>query len=775
MKLRIKKVKNKLNERYEIVQQLSSDFILNQVLDPSASGSIFNKKLIFYDLETMGFLPQAYVHQIAALEYDLRGSFEKIFKGEDLTNEDLLAPNPESGCIVKCAFEEERFKEGDEEVRKKRQDFANRFEETIDTNQSQLSFDDEQYSSTNQKVIDVVNKSLYTTNEEGEKTINMSMTASDISASIMGSVLATKTGAEDFYKTLEAHLKNLNKSNKYLTENLKALKGSTGKEDFETLLSSEETSEDSIKEFLFNLYKFVQTIVESPYTFPSSKTTYMTNLRTKHFVINADGKLEPKKEEDGTISKYRMRMVGHYYANLRGHTTLAKLKKMTTKYARREFNLTWAENKNFTKYQDFPLPEYFKFVKFAEDQNDSNLPQNDFQTGKEDSPTETKRMPSQKEGLEIFLKYLEEIGNNNYVLVGHNIKAFDNSVILAKSQEEGINRDLILSFQDSYVFDTLPLMKIYVQQIKYMDALVTAKINDKLRDAGSEDLATSIEQTKAQHDALRERYPGLKSKLDGLMALHESTKGLKQTHTADDDCKQLANVFIPTILEMTKMLKDYNGLLESMTKEDGISVDAEELQTFDDKTFSQQVKRQSALKGPVVSKLKSDLLFDENDLLKSLSPHISVVIDDLDFIPDHYADAGSTYKAIQDYKNARKAALDKLIGRFFYYINEEINNKGRIDNATLRKVLTLSRREVLEYFKAWIEVISNRPKDNEAVGEVIQFFENEAELKARAANPETSTSKPEQSTRTKSPRDLTTENKIRLEESIVNKWKKMIK
>jgi hypothetical protein len=798
MKIKVLKKRQDLNERYEIVSQFSSDYILNDVLDPNSKQSIFKKRLIFYDLETMGFLPQAYVHQIAALEYDLGDSFKKIFKGEELETRDLLAPEPTTGCIVKCAFLEERFKEGDDVVRQKRQTFADKFQASVSEEEVSKNYKLYKTSKESRKnyvytpIVEAFQESIYGSTGRfisgdidstssvdpgddqsisADKAINMSMTGQDIATAIMGSVLATRKGADMFYKRLEMHLTNLGAANRSLTQNLKDLRSKTSHSRFKAMLRGHKQNDpdpESVRTFLSDLYDFVKAIVDNPYTFPSPKAKYMINLLKKTHNFDEEQKkwIERTDLKPGNRGYVRFsRLLNRYKRYKIYYYNLTELKKMTTNYARREFNLTWAENKSFTKYADFPLPEYYQFVRTADKKGEGydKLPLNDFKTPEGD--IKSRRMPSQKEGLEIFLKYLRDIGNEEYILVGHNIKSFDNNVILAKAEEEGIDSELILSFQDSYVFDTLPLMKTYVQQIKYMDKLVTEKINDALRAQGDDRTATSIEETKKQHDVLKERYPGLKSKLDGLMALHDSTKGLKQTHTADDDCKQLANVFIPTVLEMTKMLRDYNNLLRTLGNSH-----ADDLETFDDRTFTQQPVTQSDLTGPVISKLKSDLLYDELDLIKKIVPSISITIDDLDFVPDDYAEDKNQYKSIKAYKEERKAQLDKLIRRFFYYINSELGIKGRVNNSSLRKVLNLNRSEVLNYFKKWIKELPNRQEDQKIVDKVIEFFEKEEELKTTSV-----TQRANNNIRKKHGTISNTENTPRLDESLINKWKKMIK
>ena len=144
------------------------------------------------------------------------------------------------------------------------------------------------------------------------------------------------------------------------------------------------------------------------------------------------------------------------------------------------------------------------------------------------------------------------------------INAFDNKVIVQRSQINKIRGNALKSFQNSMSFDTLPLLRMYVQQLEYYDKLYKEKmesIPEKPKEIA--DLANKKVET------LVEIYPSLKAKLDGLMKLFEETKDYEQTHTADDDCDQLSKVFIGATLDMFRMMSVFDDFATTLDFEDG--------------------------------------------------------------------------------------------------------------------------------------------------------------------------------------------------------------
>jgi len=729
MRIKVLKRKKELNERILSSTSISSKYILNDLLNPDAPNSIFNKKLIFYDLETMGLLPSPYVHQIAALEYDLTTTMAKIVKGKTLTPNQMTAPSPTSGCVVKNKFELEQFKEADDKVRKSRQKFYRNF--LYNTNKDGVI----------KKVSDAVKLSL--ANKGNEKFVNLSMSKSDVGVAIMGNNLYTQDKKEEFYSLLQNHLESLEKEGLQLTPVLEKQKEELSKEKFDLLLQSN-TRVQTVKDFMVNLFSFINNVLNSPYSFYSPGAAQMKKLKNE----------DPDRFEV---------LKGHYNNQL-------KLKKLTLNYLKKQFNLTWAENRAFTKYADFPLPEYFNFVRTSED---PSAPKTSFRKkvgGR--IKTEKKGLPTEKEGLEIFLNYLKDIGNNEYILIGHNIKTFDNNVILMRSKENEIDDSLILDFQDSFVFDTLDIMRIYVKQITFMHNVCQAGLDKKMRGrktapAKAQKTADSILAAKQKHDSLKDVYSSLKAKLDGLMKLHDSTKDIIQTHTADDDCKQLANVFIPTVLEMTKMIKDYEEILNLLSDSDEIDIDQ-----IGAETFTQQKRTPSDASSSAISKIKSDLLFDPDIVFSNLLPGFKIDMSDLEFTPKDFSGSKEEYAELKQTATELQKSVNVVIREFFYFLLKELYpNASSIEDADYVKIMTMRRSDVVTIFKKWCaEEASANPAVNKAIAFMAKFRDAKpgSEFRKTKFSEFDLDSNPMQ---TKPQED----DPLNLSESIFRKWKKIIK
>ena len=475
MKVRISKPNQAdiISEKKLIISAFNSDYVINSLLDPNSEDSIFNKKTIFYDLETNGFLPDAYVHQIAALEYDLKPQMEQIFKGQ---KPETIA-GAKDGIIVKARFDIEDFKEKDKKTIKSRVQFYKDF-----------------YKYPKQSVDGIsrntVSKYISKKGRGGKSFINFKINKDNIPIIVGAHITRNSAERTKLAKSLKQYLSFLKKdadSKKAppLTKTIQDYVDSTLNPS--GVLRYPESSGEEADLFFKNLYLLMNALTNSPYAYGSKRGG----------------------------SRYALRK---------------ELEKLTKDLTRGALSFTYAENKMFTEYDQFPLDKY------------KSLQKGD--------------LPSEKEGLLIFLDYLKSIGNEEYVLIGHNINSFDNKVIVARSQFNNIKGEALKSFQDSMSFDTLPLLRLYVKQLEYYNKLYKEKLSDLSPE--QQDLSSFAKQ---KIETLREIYPSLKAKLDGMMKLFEETRDYEQTHTADDDCEQLARVFIGATLDMFEMMSAYNDAL----------------------------------------------------------------------------------------------------------------------------------------------------------------------------------------------------------------------
>ena len=484
MKIRILK-KEKIDERFQINPKMSSQYMLDNLFNPNSKDSILNKKLVFYDFETNGFLPDAYVHQIAALEFDLSDAIKKIFNGEDYD----LPQAATDGLVVKAKFDVDDFRDKDERTIDER----GKLRANLFTRKSSK--------------IDMAPFLAGRNRISVKKETNLYMSPEDVDVTI-GCVLARDESArQDLGSKINLMLDFLNRDEVGLSDNLKTFIATCLNSDIAAdgqttytiknpsfLVDGRELSA-SADDFFSDLYALCRTLSSSPYGYPSRRG----GLRYK---------------------------------------TTKEIKDKLKGYKTGPFAFTYGENKTFTHYDDFPLEKY----------EDLQFTVND-------------QLPNEKQGINAFLDYLIGLGKNKYILVGHNIKSFDNTVIMQRGELNGVSKRKLSFFQDSYALDTLTLMNLYKKQIAFFNSLsneieAELQISDKSKDVASR--ATQNAQT------LIAKYETLKAKLEGLMKLHDATKDFEQTHTADDDCEKLAQVTVPTILELYEMQQAFREITEML-------------------------------------------------------------------------------------------------------------------------------------------------------------------------------------------------------------------
>ena len=490
MKIKILKKKNALMERWQMSSQSSMKYILEDLFNPASKNNVFDKKLIFYDLETNGFGQAAYVHQIAALEFDLGGIFRKYIDGNSVSD-DIKSLKATGGIIVKALFDEKDFVEKDEKTRIKRNKFYDinfKFLGKKDPIPFQLG--KELMRGSNGIRFDYDPK-----NKEPETIIGCSLCLTDAAWMQNSSLISDVLVGLEGIKSVEIDVV----TGAIIKYCLEEVPSSTPENTSPTYRirrpwkSNAKIPEGDLKQFFSKLYELFYTLSNSPYTFTKKRGG-------------------PKKQALTT-----------------------NLKRTWAWKKNGPFAFTYTENKNFTEYEKFPLERYREGYGYDEEE----------------------KRPSEKHGIIKFLKYLKGLGKNKYILIGHNIKAFDNSVILQRSEKHKIPKNLVKNFQDSQGIDSLNLLNMYTKQMSWFSKNAETLLGDiastsKTRDVSIESLRKVKEITKM--------HKKVKSKLDGMLRVFSETENKKQTHTADDDCEDLARVLSLAVIDMLSMAKAYDDI-----------------------------------------------------------------------------------------------------------------------------------------------------------------------------------------------------------------------
>lgn len=662
MRIKIKKVyKKNLNERFKTTPKMSTPYILDNVINPSSRNSIFNKKLIFYDLETNGFMPDAYVHQIAALEFDIGSILRRYLAGEDIASE-INNLSPSGGIIIKSKFDFADFKEKDAEVREKRKvlynsycrnpkgkdpvAFAmlrNLFVKTYKNKETKKTFTSPSYELNPKTYEPEAIKGAFLCIKDNIRIYN-SQKLNDLLT------LLEEDGVDIDVVTKDLIEKCLNEKvdNDSKTYEIKSP---------EAFLES--SSDEERKKFFVDLYNLFYRLSESPYRYGSRRGKKRKNIstnfaRTLHsFLLPNGGKMSLQKALD----------------------------------------FTYAENKTFTAYDNFPIPEYEGFLA-----HDKNAP------------------PTEAEGIKLFLEYLKSLGANKYILVGHNIKSFDNNVILGRASIHNISKKLVDYFQNSEALDTLEFLQLFTKQMQFFNDILPS-VQDSENISG-ETKATMAKSQAAGNEIIK-MHGDIKTKLDGIMKIYDSTKEFDQTHTADDDCEKLAKVFLESIMEMYEMDKAFRELAQKIDLND-----ASANIKSDFSTFQPQKMTSGDVRKTVLTKVRGDL----QHLGMPNPEEASLVMNE----PD------------------QEKAVEKAISRFTLELVYDIkNNKPEVKTSedAMSYISNLSRsgaRGIEGLFTKWMEL-----KMSEAQPATI-------DPQLKQVNPE----------------DIDTTS---LRESILKRWSKMIK
>ena len=523
MRIKILKNKKQITERWKMGSQSSTQYILEDLFNPASTNNIFNKKLIFYDLETNGFGDAAYVHQIAALEFDLGKIFKKHQSGEGVSD-DIKSLKATGGIIVKALFDEKDFVAKDEKTRKARVQFYNiNFKNRGKKDGVPFSIG----NSLIKKPKGGVRFDYDPKNKEAEVIIGCKLCLTDS---------AWMTNSKKISDVLNGH-KKIKTEFDPITEKLieycldESPDGETGfriKRPWKIDLTIPREEQEL---FFLKLFELFSTLSTSPYTFTKKRGGPAMQILTK---------------------------------NLKNTWAWSK---------NSAFAFTYAENKNFTEYDKFPLKRYRDGYGYDEED----------------------QRPNEKQGILKFLNYLKGLGKNSYILIGHNIKAFDNSVINQRSKLHRIPANLRNYFQDSEALDSLNLLNIYTKQMSWFSKNAETLLGDLSTTQQTMDVSNESSRKVKEITKMHKR---VKSKLDGMLKVFEETQDKKQTHTADDDCEDLARVLSLAVIDMLSMAKAFSDIAQSPLPNPNLSQAP---------TYAPERRTPSKIAPTVKTKFKNDL------------------------------------------------------------------------------------------------------------------------------------------------------------------------
>jgi hypothetical protein len=530
MKIRILKNKEQINERWKMGSQSSTQYILEDLFNPASKNNIFNKKLIFYDLETNGFGDAAYVHQIAALEFDLGKIFKKHQDGQSVSN-DIQELKATGGIIVKALFDEKDFVDKDEKTRKARNNFYNinfRFRGKKDPVPYSIG------NSLMRKPNGGVRFDYDPKNKEAEIIIGCKLCLTEAawmenSRKVSNVLTGHKKRNTEFDPVTQALIDYC------LEKSISFSDDADGVDSFQIKRPWKDNLTMPTKElelFFLKLYELFFTLSNSPYTFTKRRGG-------------------PAMQELTT-----------------------ELKRAWSPWKNKAFAFTYTENKNFTEYDKFPLERYRDGYGYDEEE----------------------ARPNEKQGILKFLKYLKSLGKNKYILIGHNIKAFDNSVINQRSKMHRIPATLRSHFQDSEALDSLNLLNIYTKQMSWF----SKKADEMLEDVSIGEKTKEVSrESRRKVQEITKMHKRVKSKLDGMLKVFKETENKTQTHTADDDCEDLARVLSLAVIDMLSMAEAYSELSSQVLVPH---------ETPDMPTYGPKKRTPSQIAPTVKTKFKNDLI-----------------------------------------------------------------------------------------------------------------------------------------------------------------------
>jgi hypothetical protein len=637
MKIRIKK--NKIIQERDMSTGPSDGYnftaYYKKFLDKKSRDYIFKKKIILYDLETKGLLPSPYIHQFAALEFDLSN------EGLEGINVDNL--NADDAFIAKCYYSYDDMKGQDTSFLRKRQNFLNSFIKQYNNQTKQFPW-----------LINVIQALMTNYNFKNKTTyVNMKISKNNMpklyGAMVFGMALTEPSVFRKKNKSVKA-------------EDIPITDLSADYYNFVSSIvqkAQNNTTFANDKEIQAGLDKYFKNI------YPNSKSDSLKIIfdsfkeKPQFATIAQRRKLQndPNSlKEYSDFWKFISRLKDNYGI---GHTEdnyydLYNPFSLTMKKIKDDVGMSYEENKVFTNYKSFPLAKYVKYNNnLAKAENDAEFKNNysefvptpNSSLNRNDSvvPEQQEGQPppvpydttlvSEKHALKSFLEWFGKKQKDKFLLMGQNIAAFDNAVIQNRAKFYGLQSTFIDNFFDSAMFDTLSFFRtLFIPTMKFYE-----KVRNDIK--GQEEMIKFISKTQESEkitsvmaslltaqkklDEMRKMYPNLRSKLDGLMVMFYGEKHI-QTHTADDDCEQLLRIFLPSFLEVKNMIHFFGDNLYDLQNilKDVFGDEYEiEMGIKNYKIPSEKQKTHLKLKvdevKKIASKLKNDILvyaeFDEQE------------------------------------------------------------------------------------------------------------------------------------------------------------------
>lgn len=335
-----------------------------------------------------------------------------------------------------------------------------------------------------------------------------------------------------------------------------------------------------------------------------------------------------KKEQLGNFFKSIFRPsitepdIIEYFKNIGLSDAAKEIQSLVNFYETQLIGTTVEENKVFTHYDDFPLSQY----RNPKNKNYINQSQQ-VADGNAEMPV------SEEDALRGLAEFVNKYPDGT--LVGQNIISFDNPFVLVRCEAYGINTEVFrnLGVYDARFFFSAVIK--YLEVFKYIYNIFNAgdsftrhlvdqnaknefnALKQTIFEPHKEDLKRFFNETKEILSNLQ-KGGRAKGKLETLIKTFVGPK-VKQTHTADDDCEKLAEVFIKSIQPFHEIYEntidfvnsaDQSKLIQAIRyarKRLGLSIQANlEQEKTGYKSSDFEKIRGPLLRNKVVSKMAAD-------------------------------------------------------------------------------------------------------------------------------------------------------------------------
>lgn len=248
----------------------------------------------------------------------------------------------------------------------------------------------------------------------------------------------------------------------------------------------------------------------------------------------------------------------YYVVNSKSKNDVRNLKNRISEY-KNLIGMSHQENQILTNAKDFPIERFRKPEYGITMTNDevTKIPEAQGLQGFIDYMTNISPVPapSTEDVLTLTPAAANFPTEGDTILVGHNIVAFDNSFILERCKVHGIDPK---GFSDVFVYDTRSLFEYFLRYVNYSKyALNFFRYVEAGKGMPESDEFKKLWDSSGMskiYNGLLTKTKTLSAKLEKFMKMYN--KDAKQTHTADDDCIQLAKVFNGIRPEISKVMKD---------------------------------------------------------------------------------------------------------------------------------------------------------------------------------------------------------------------------